>query len=94
MNSGIDHSVYQDLLSGQETAQLRHIRAENQIVTHNFKTPQKQMHPCALQGCEVSFELTLLPNQWVYPKYCPKHRSEFRRQHFLEQHAAAVDPHP
>lgn len=94
MNSGIDHSVYQDLLSGKETTQLRHIRAENQIVTHNYQTPQKQKHTCALEGCQVEFELTLLPNQWVYPKYCQQHRSAFRRQHFLEQHTSAVDPHP
>lgn len=93
MNSGIDHSVYEDLRSGVDTPQLQKIREQNQIITHNFHAPQIQVSDCALRGCCNKFALTLLPNQWVYPKYCPDHRSEFRRLHFLAQHEAPLDPH-
>lgn len=87
----IDHSVYQDLLSGRETKQILHIKKENQIIPHNFRREQKRQANCALNGCAQNFEFLLIPNQWIYPKYCEAHRNAFKRQHFLEQHGFVED---
>ncbi len=34
---------------------------------------------CALEGCDHQFEVKIYPRQYVYPKYCPEHRNEYRR---------------
>jgi hypothetical protein len=39
---------------------------------------------CALEGCEHQFEVKVYPRQYVYPKYCPEHRNEYRRVRHLE----------
>jgi hypothetical protein len=40
---------------------------------------------CALEGCENQFEVKVYPRQYVYPKYCPVHRNEYKRVRHLQQ---------
>jgi len=39
---------------------------------------------CALEGCIHQFEVKIYPRQYIYPKYCPEHRNEYRRIRHLE----------
>ena len=39
---------------------------------------------CALEGCKQHFEIKIYPRQYIYPKYCPQHRNEYRRIRHLQ----------
>ena len=56
--------------------------AENKIFKHDFKCHTTLIFECGLEGCENNFEVIIIPKQYVYPKYCPEHRSEFQRKNF------------
>lgn len=57
----------------------------NRIILHNFGKAVERSCECMLMGCARTFPVTLIPNQVLYPKFCPDHRSEFRRQDFLRR---------
>lgn len=61
------------------------VTRHNQILLHNFRQAVSRSCECQLLGCRQTFDITLIPNQALYPKYCEAHRSEFRRQNFLRQ---------
>ncbi|MDB5103878.1 MAG: hypothetical protein JWP91_1567 [Fibrobacteres bacterium] len=64
------------------------VTRHNQIFLHNFTQSVERSCECQLMGCTQSFDLTLIPNQVLYPKYCEEHRSEYRRSNFMRQIAA------
>lgn len=39
---------------------------------------------CALEGCDHQFEVKIYPRQYIYPKYCPEHRNEYKRIRHLQ----------
>ena len=39
---------------------------------------------CALESCNNQFEVKVYPRQYVYPKYCPMHRNEYKRIRHLQ----------
>ncbi len=41
-------------------------------------------HP-AFEGCSAKFSILLIPRQILYPKFCEKHRSEYRRRNDLRK---------
>lgn len=57
----------------------------NQYIEHNYDNPQACIFPCACDGCYNEFNVTVLPNQKVYPKYCPDHRNTYKRKLFLDK---------
>jgi hypothetical protein len=70
---------------------IERVTRHNQIFLHNFTEAVQRKCECQLMGCVQTFELTLIPNQVLYPKYCQEHRSEYRRAHFMRQFAAQPD---
>jgi hypothetical protein len=70
---------------------IERVTRNNQIILHNYKKTTGQSCDCQLLGCRQSFELALIPNQVLYPKYCEDHRSEFRRANFLRLIASRPD---
>ena len=40
---------------------------------------------CELEGCDHQFEVKIYPRQYIYPKYCPEHRNEYKRIRHLRQ---------
>ena len=64
------------------------VTLHNQILLHNFKQAVERECECRLMGCAHTFAVTLVPNQVLYPKYCPEHRTEHRRQTFLRRFTA------
>lgn len=64
------------------------VTLHNQIFLHNYTQSVRRTCECQLIGCAHTFELTLIPNQVLYPKYCEAHRSEYRRANFMRRFAA------
>jgi hypothetical protein len=67
------------------SALLERVTLHNQILVHNFKRAVERSCECQLLGCAQTFDITLVPNQALYPKYCEDHRTEFRRKEFLRR---------
>jgi len=72
-------------LGQQGSPLLERVTQNNQILVHNFKHTVARTCECQLMGCTRSFDITLVPNQALYPKYCESHRTEFRRKDFLRR---------
>lgn len=69
---------------------LRRVTQCNQIWLHNYSVEAVKTCRCGLPGCGMPFEITLIPNQVVYPKFCEAHRTEYRREFHLQKLEAAV----
>jgi len=77
-------------LNEPESPLLQRVLRNNQILLHNYRAEVAKKCRCLLDGCARAFEITLIPNQVLYPKFCEDHRSEFRREFHLQQIAAAM----
>jgi hypothetical protein len=53
---------------------------QNQVISHKFITAAMKTCVCALDGCDETFDIKILPHVNVYPKYCAEHRSEWKRE--------------
>ncbi|ERP31799.1 hypothetical protein [Chitinivibrio alkaliphilus] len=60
------------------------INKKNQTIKHSYTEVMTMESTCALHGCNEKFEIKIFPRQYVYPKYCTKHRSEYRRVRHLK----------
>lgn len=40
------------------------------------------IYKCQLPGCRNEFRVKQFPGMAVIPRYCPDHRSEYKREHF------------
>lgn len=60
------------------------VNEKNQTLNHQYTKATTIVVNCALEGCGHPFEITVYPRQYVYPKYCPEHRNEFRRIRLLK----------
>lgn len=59
------------------------VNLKNQTFKHNYTEVVAMVMTCALEGCENQFEVKIYPRQYVYPKYCPEHRNEYKRMRHL-----------
>ncbi len=59
------------------------INVQNQTFTHSYSDVTTMVSVCALEGCNIHFEVSIYPRQFIYPKYCTGHRNEFKRIHHL-----------
>jgi hypothetical protein len=57
----------------------------NQIIRHEELYCKTIMLKCSIENCFSHFNITLIPGVYVYPKYCPDHRSEHKRELFLKK---------
>jgi len=56
------------------------INIDNQTFKHNYTEVVKIVFNCAFESCRNQFDVKIYPNQYVYPKYCPEHRNEYKRK--------------
>jgi hypothetical protein len=91
----VERALIHALHTGEDSkAFVRRILVNNQVIKHNYSYNAIQTHQCALEGCPCTFEVTIVPRQVLYPKYCESHRSEFRRKfHLRKMDAAQKYPH-
>ena len=78
----VEKIILEHLASGKDTDLLKRIRKNNLIQLHNFKKEVTRVLTCELEGCQQTFEIKIIPNQILYPKFCEKHRNSFKRDNF------------
>jgi stress-induced morphogen len=61
------------------------VNIQNQTLHHDYTKAVTQVLTCAFEGCSSQFEIMVYPRQYIYPKYCPEHRNEYRRIQLLKQ---------
>ncbi len=79
-------------LDKPESLLLRRVTRNNQILLHNYQAEVIKHCQCQLEGCDRDFAIVLIPNQILYPKFCPDHRSEWRREFHLQRLSVALCP--
>ncbi len=57
----------------------------NQKIKHKFLESQDVIKECSLEGCNNSYKIRIIPNQYIYPKYCEDHRNEWKREFFTQK---------
>ncbi len=80
--SNIERPLQEHLKKGS-TPLIKRIGRNNQFILHNYLVPISNQCTCPLTKCQKKFNIKLIPNQIVYPKYCSAHRTEHRRNIFL-----------
>ena len=86
-NGNVEKAILAEMGKPQ-SGLIDRVTLNNQIFLHNYQKAVERDCECQLLGCTQSFMLLLVPNQVLYPKYCPAHRSEYRRRNFMRQIAA------
>src|SRR5258708_2200299 len=86
-NGNVEKAILAEMGKPQ-SGLIDRVTLHNQILVHNYKQAVERTCDCQLLGCTQTFAITLVPNQVLYPKYCPAHRSEYRRRNFMRQFAA------
>jgi hypothetical protein len=61
------------------------VNIKNQTFKHNYSEVIVMVLNCALEGCDNQFEVKIYPRQYIYPKFCPEHRNEYKRIRHLRQ---------
>ena len=79
-------SKYRKVIDKEKIEKKKELRKcnNNQIIKHSFNESKVIQGTCQLEGCGKSFEILLIHNTYIYPKYCPEHRNEFKRERFLK----------
>jgi hypothetical protein len=71
----------------KEKPVVEHVTEKNQVLEHVYDRVKTVVMNCALEGCNAPFEVKVYPRQFVYPKYCPEHRNEHKRNKHVEVHS-------
>ena len=58
---------------------------KNKVFNHRFNDVVNLEFLCQLDGCHKRFKVKVYPKIFVYPKYCEKHRNEYRRVSFKRE---------
>jgi hypothetical protein len=61
------------------------VNLKNQTIQHKYTTVVEQTMNCALIQCNNQFTTKIFPRQYIYPKFCPEHRNEYKRERHLRQ---------
>ena len=54
----------------------------NQTIKHSYTEAVETELKCAC--CGKRYHVTLIPSQFIYPKYCEEHRNEFKRNRYTQ----------
>ena len=57
---------------------IENIEKENLYLVHDNFRCEMVIFNCAC--CGSPYEVTVFPRQFIYPKFCPKHRNEYKRK--------------
>ena len=64
---------------------VKRVMENNQILLHNYQVEIPRVCECGLMGCANTFDIILIPNQSLYPRFCEEHRTEHRRRVFMDR---------
>jgi len=54
-------------------------------IEHNEIYATTELKTCALDGCDNTFEILLVPRIFEYPRYCEEHRNPYKRNTYIKQ---------
>ncbi len=77
------HEHRKDRYRIRKRATPEDVNLKNQTIKHQYTEVVTMIMDCDLEGCGHEFEVKIYPRQYVYPKYCPEHRNEYRRVRHL-----------
>lgn len=63
------------------------VKDDNQIINHKFKESVQTEFTCKFEGCEEKIQIKLIPKIFIYPKYCEKHRTPYKRELYKKRKA-------
>jgi hypothetical protein len=72
---------YKKELYKQEKKKL----GDNSYIKHDNEECLIIIKKCGLKGCVNEFDIKLIPNQYIYPKYCEEHRNKFKRDNYIKR---------
>lgn len=76
--------LYFNKYKERDKESLKDIKKNNQIIKHKSCAVFEINSICALKGCYERFTVTVTPGNSIYPKFCEKHRNEFKREMWLK----------
>lgn len=82
-----ERALVKALLADDKQEHHERLLVHNKVIKHNFRYNAMRLEQCSLEGCGANYEITLVPRQILYPKYCEKHRSEYQRVLHLRRKA-------
>lgn len=77
--------LYFDKYKKENEPSITELKKNNQIIKHKSCHTFTVNSICALEGCNNHFKINVTPGNFVYPKFCPEHRNEFKRKMFVER---------
>jgi len=75
----------QDRYRIRKRSKPENVNIKNQTISHPYTEVTMTVMHCQLPGCDNQFEVKLYPRQFIYPKYCPEHRNEYKRIRHLQR---------
>ena len=75
----------QDKFRIRKRSKPEDVNIKNSTLEHDYTEVTTMRMSCALEGCSNQFELRVYPRQYIYPKYCPEHRNEYKRIRHLRK---------
>jgi len=81
------HRKYRKIIDAAKIATKKaeeESRNPNQTIMHSYTNPVIIKANCKLPGCNNEFKIKIFPNIFVYPKMCPDHRNEYKRNLFIK----------
>lgn len=69
----------------EQQARARAERDANLHIAKPGNEARRVVAKCGLAGCSRTYAYTVLPRLHVYPKYCPEHRTEYRRMLYAKR---------
>lgn len=75
---------HRDIKNRAKKVVIQKRKKENRIIKYNYKNLKIKTFRCGLRGCKNEYKIELIPNQFIYPKYCSEHTNKFKRELFLK----------
>jgi hypothetical protein len=64
---------------------FKRFRQINRIIKSKEFDVKDKLVQCGLKGCTNFFIIRVYPRQELYPKFCPEHRTEWKRLYFKQR---------
>ncbi|MCL2283205.1 MAG: hypothetical protein FWC26_07800 [Fibromonadales bacterium] len=76
--------AHKDFKTRQKTKKLSDsLEVRNMFFKHCYSDMIEVKFRCCLDGCNSVFLVKILPKQFIYPRFCPIHRNDFKRVNYI-----------
>lgn len=90
----VEAAIIEDLENKKESTLVKRVLKNNMIYKHNNKDACKKKFICELENCNNEYEVTIIHNHFLYPRFCKEHRNAYKREmHLLHNSIKKKDNH-